>query len=581
MSSVSGSDRISDAAARKGLDMDSFTEHRFTTDLKPGVPGQTLSGLLARAAAQCPDAAAIDFLGRRTTYRDLFHAADHAAAGLQEAGMKKGDRIGLCLPNTPYSVILFFAAQRIGAIVVNINPLYVEHEIHQILLTSGVSVLAVTDLAMIATPAIAATRNCPIHHIIVCPFTEALPWGKSFLFRAFKSRELVRFEQDPRLITFHKLVVTRGLPKPVALDPLKDVAVLQFTGGTTGTPKAAMLTHGNLLANLAQIGERIEGALDGPQVILGVLPLFHVFAMMTVMLLSVDRMGMMVLLPRFDARATLETLLHNKVTIFPAVPTILTALLRQKDIRPECFAHMTAVISGGAPLPVALRKQFEETAHCPVIEGYGLSETSPVLTFNPLDNARDGSCGLPVAGTELQIRDISPPHHTLSSGQSGEVCVRGPQVMPGYWGGQSLENPFTEDGFLRTGDVGYLDDDGYLYLVDRLKDIILCGGYNVYPHVIEEALYRHPAVLEALVIGVPDEYRGQAPKAFVTLKEGVAVTERELLDHIGQYVSKIERPRQVVFREMLPKTLIGKLSRKDLIAQENLHSNLSPMAEEA
>ncbi|NHO20240.1 AMP-binding protein [Acetobacter oeni] len=547
----------------------------------PDSPVQTLSGLLTRAATQKPDAVAIDFLGRRTNYRDLFHAAEHAAAGLQAAGMKKGDRIGLCLPNIPYSVIMFFAAQKIGVIVVNINPLYVEHEIHQVLLTSGVSVLVVTDLAVIARPAIAATRECPIHHIIVCPFTEALPWGKSFLFRAFKSSELVRFGHDSRLITFHDLIVIRALPVPVVIDPLHDVAVLQFTGGTSGTPKAAMLTHGNLLANLGQISERIGEALAGPQVILGVLPLFHVFAMMTVMLLATDRMGTMVLLPRFDAQTTLDTILRTKVTVFPAVPTILTALLRQKTIRPGSFQHMTAVISGGAPLPVTLRKQFEEAAHCPVIEGYGLSETSPVITFNPLGASRDGSCGLPVAGTELQIREISPPHALLSTGQSGEVWVRGPQVMPGYWAGQDCDNPFSEDGFLRTGDVGYLDEDGYLYLVDRLKDIIICGGYNVYPHVIEEALYRHPAVLEVLVIGVPDDYRGQAPKAFVVLKDGMRATERELLDHVGQFVSKIERPREIVFRETLPKTLIGKLSRKDLIARESLYSNVAPMPERA
>ncbi len=559
--------------------MDRFMEPCFMADLKPAAKAGTLSDLLVRAAAQKPDAAAIDFLGRRTDYRDLLHAVEHTAAGLQAAGVKKGDRVGLCLPNTPYSVILFFAVQRAGGIVVNINPLYVEHEIHQVLLTAGVSVLAVTDLAMIAMPAIAATRDCPIHHIVVCPFTEALPWGKSFLFRAFRTRELVRFEHDARLVRWHDLVATKARPKPVEIDPARDVAVYQFTGGTTGTPKAAMLTHGNLLANLEQISERIDGALTGPQVILGVLPLFHVFAMMTVMLLAADRMGMMVLLPRFDAQATLEALRRTHVTLFPAVPTILTALLRQKNISPECFTTMTAVISGGAPLPVALRRQFENTAHCPVIEGYGLSETSPVLTFNPLNGARDGSCGLPVAGTELQIRDISFPHQRLAAGQSGEVWVRGPQVMLGYSGGESVENPFTKDGFLRTGDVGYLDDDGYLYLVDRLKDIILCGGYNVYPHVIEEALYRHPAVLEALVIGVPDDYRGQAPKAFVTLKEGMAVTEKELLDHVGQFVSKIERPREIVFRDVLPKTLIGKLSRKDLIAQEALRNAASSVPE--
>ncbi|WP_198945871.1 long-chain fatty acid--CoA ligase [Acetobacter sp. DsW_063] len=544
-----------------------------------GMSDGSLFDMLDATVKRSPNVVAIDFMGKTCTYRELLDAAESAATGLYALGVRKGDRVGLCLPNTPYSVKLFFAIQRLGAIAVNINPLYVEHEIKQVLGTSGVKVLVVTDLALVAKSAIAAAKASNVERIVVCPFADVLPWMKSVLFRALKSKELLHLAADKRLIRYSELIADKHRAPFVKIEAERDVAVFQFTGGTTGVPKAAMLTHANLLSNLKQIDHHIAATVTGQQVILGVLPLFHVFALMTVMLLGVERGATMVLLPRFDAKTTLDTLLRTKTTLLPAVPTILTALLREKEVNKESFSKIVAVISGGAPLPSALRRQFEEMANCPVIEGYGLSETSPVLTFNPLNAVRDGSCGTAVQGTEIEIRDIDPPHERLPLGQPGEVCVRGPQVMLGYWGvDNSRENPFTEDGFFKTGDVGYLDRDGYLFLVDRLKDIILCGGYNVYPHVIEEALYRHPAVLETIVLGVPDSYRGQAPKAFVTVREGFTVTEKELLDHVSQYVSKIERPREIAFRDSLPKTLIGKLSKKDLIIQENLQTQQSQVA---
>ncbi|MFS3135116.1 long-chain-fatty-acid--CoA ligase [Gluconacetobacter sacchari] len=543
------------------------------TILRPAASGdsiQDLFELLRVSTFRSPNALAIDFLGRKLTYRDLFQAVEHVAGGLKDIGVSRGDRVALSLPNTPYAVIFFFAVQRVGGIVVNLNPLYVQHEVHQILKTADVSVLVISDLTAIAEPAYRASENTSVRRVVVCPFAHALPPVKSALFKVLKAKDIHHFPADKRIVTYDTLSHSKTVARHVALDPLHDVAVLQFTGGTTGLPKAAKLTHGNLLANIEQVKDMARDALLEPPVTLGILPLFHVFALMAVMLLTIDRGGEIVLLPRFDARSTLDTMRRVRITLMPTVPTIQTALLREPDLSPGLFAHMRAIISGGAPLPVALRKRFEETAKCPVIEGYGLSETSPVLTLNPLHAARDGSCGKVVIHTDLQIRSLDDISQRMPVMEKGEVCVRGPQVMSGYW--QSAENAsaFTPDGYFRTGDVGYLDADGYLFLVDRLKDIIICGGYNVYPHVIEEALHRHPAVLEALVIGVPDPYRGQSPKAFVTLRPDSTVTAADLALHLEHYLSKIERPREIVFRDSLPKTLIGKLSRKDLKIQEGI-----------
>ncbi|MFT8677391.1 long-chain-fatty-acid--CoA ligase [Gluconacetobacter sp.] len=552
--------------------MNAMNESTILRHTASGDSIQDLFELLRVSTFRHPNALAIDFMGRKLAYREVFQAVEHVAGGLKDIGVSKGDRIAVSLPNTPYAVILFFAVQRIGGIVVNLNPLYVQHEVHQILKTADVSVLVISDLAAIAEPAYRAAENTSVRRIVVCPFSHALPPVKGALFKVLKSKDIYHFPADKRIVTYDALAHSKTVVKHVTIDPMHDVAVLQFTGGTTGIPKAAKLTHGNLLANIEQIKDMARDALREPPTTLGILPLFHVFALMAVMLLTIERGGEIVLLPRFDAQSTLATMRRVRISLMPAVPTIQTALLRDPGLSPDLFSHMRAIISGGAPLPVALRKRFEETAKCPVIEGYGLSETSPVLTLNPLHAVRDGSCGKVVLHTDLQIRSLDDISRRLPVMEKGEVCVKGPQVMSGYWKGEGDASAFTPDGYFRTGDVGYLDEDGYLFLVDRLKDIIICGGYNVYPHVIEEALHRHPAVLEALVIGVPDSYRGQSPKAFVTLRPDSTVTAAELATHLEQYVSKIERPREIVFRDSLPKTLIGKLSRKDLKIQEGITS---------
>jgi long-chain acyl-CoA synthetase len=345
--------------------------------------------------------------------------------------------------------------------------------------------------------------------------------------------------------------------------------VLQYTGGTTGVPKAAELTHANLTANAEQTYLGLGARPVGTERVLGVLPLFHVFALSTVMILGVRVAAELVLLPRFDLATVLKTIARRRPTMFPAVPTIYSALVEAASRGDVDLRCIEMCMSGGAPLPVEVRQKFMELTGCWLMEGYGLSETSPVATMTPPGLAyKDGSVGQPVLGTTIEIRDPENPSRLLPQGTRGEICVRGPQVMRGYWNRPEDTRDVMIDGALRTGDVGYLDSEGYLFLVDRIKDVIIAGGFNIYPRVLEEALYQHPSVKDAVVIGVPDRYRGQAPKAFVTLKDGAETTPEELCRFLTGYVSKIEMPREVEIRAELPKTMVGKLSKKELVAEE-------------
>jgi long-chain acyl-CoA synthetase len=298
------------------------------------------------------------------------------------------------------------------------------------------------------------------------------------------------------------------------------------------------------------------------------LPLFHVFAMTVAMNLAIQFAAEMILLPRYEKQMLRAAIRRKKPTMFPGVPTLYTNINEAASKEDWGLSSIRYCISGGAPLPMEVRQRFEALSGCQLVEGYGLSETSPVATCNPMGAVRDGSIGVPLPGTVVEIRDCEDPTKLMPVGEKGEVCVRGPQVMKGYWRRTDETANVFIDGALRTGDVGYIDQDGYIYLVDRIKDLIIAGGYNIYPRVIEEALYQHPAIAEAVVIGVPDANKGQVPKAFVTLRQGHSVTEEELHKFLAGHISPIERPRQIEFRDQLPKTLVGKLSKKELVAEE-------------
>jgi long-chain acyl-CoA synthetase len=530
----------------------------------------TLPAMFARSAARFADRPAIQFMGRIWLYRDLAALADKAAAGLQRLGVTHGTRVGLCLPNTPYSVIFYYAVLRAGGIVVNYNPLYVERELAHQIKDSGTTIMVVPDLEMICAKLRAIIGDCGLQTVIVCPMAGVLPPLKALLYKLARRKEIARNAGDRRFMRYRDLIAGAGAPGKVAIDPEVDIAVLQYTGGTTGTPKGAMLTHRNLCANCQQVEAHMPGVLvPGQERMLAVLPFFHVFAMTAVMNFSIAIGAEMILHPRFVLADVMDAITRLRPTLFHAVPTIYVAINAEAGKRTCDLTSLKACISGGAPLPGEVRERFERLTGCHLVEGYGLSEASPVVCCGRLDGAaKPNSVGVPVAGTTIEIRAIDDPSRRMPRGERGEICVRGPQVMAGYWKRPEETAAVFHDGALRTGDVGYVDAEGYIFITDRLKDVILCSGYNVYPRVIEEALYQHKAVAEAVVIGVPDAYRGQAPKAFVTLAPGAAATPEELLGFLTDYVSKIEMPKAVVIRDSLPKTMIGKLSKKELIAEE-------------
>jgi long-chain acyl-CoA synthetase len=532
----------------------------------PAFAPRLLTQLLDHAVEQHGDWPAVDFMGRKWTYNEIGEFSRRAARGLQDLGVRPGTRVGLCLPNTPYYVICYFAVLRIGGVVVNFNPLYTERELEHQVSDSGVSVMIASDLAMSLPKIEPLVGRTSLERVVVCPIADVLPAIKGTAYRLLKRKDIAHQPHDLRFIRFNDLVARDADPDPVEQDP-HDLAVLQYTGGTTGVPKGAMLTHANLAANSAQMVAHVGHLPETQERTLGVLPMFHVFALTTVLNYSVETAAEMILLPRFEMKSFLATAKRVKPTQFFGVPTLYAAL-NKVDLHGE-FDLVRVCISGGAPLPLEVRQKFETRTGVRVVEGYGLSEASPIIACNPLEGlVKDNSCGPAFPGTVLEIRDPKNPDRVMKQGERGEVCVRGPQVMKGYWQRPKETDATFIYGALRTGDVGYLDEDGYLFLVDRIKDLILCSGYNVYPRIIEDALYEHPSVAEAVVIGIPDAYRGQSPKAFVALHPGDIVSAEELSDFLSKRISKIEMPSEIEFRASLPKTMVGKLSKKELVAEE-------------
>jgi long-chain acyl-CoA synthetase len=392
------------------------------------------------------------------------------------------------------------------------------------------------------------------------------------LFRLFKGRELAtpsRSRVADKLIAEADLIAGGGpLDRPV-IDPEKDVAVLQYTGGTTGTPKGAMLTHANAYINVQQVVAWAPGLEEGNERILGILPFFHVFAMTVVMNFSVARAALMILMPRFVLNDAMKLIDKGKPTCMPGVPTLFNAIMSHPKLDSYDLSSLKFCISGGAPLPLEVKQRFERLTGCKLVEGYGLSEASPVVTCNPIDGpVKENSIGLPLPGTTVSLRAIEDPTKEVPLGEKGEICVLGPQVMRGYW--QKPEETAHQfvGPFLRTGDVARMDEDGFIFIEDRIKDLIISSGYNVYPRRIEEAIYTHAAVAEVTVIGIKDRLRGEAPKAFIRLKPGAKADRQDILRHLEPKISRLEMPAEIEFRETLPKTLIGKLSKKELKAEE-------------
>jgi long-chain acyl-CoA synthetase len=538
-------------------------------DWNAEIPVKPLYALVDDAAQRFPDNPAIDFLGRTYTFSELRKLTDRAATGFAKLGIGPGKKVGLFLPNCPQFVICYYGILKAGGTVVNYSPLYSEPELRHQIEDSGTEMMVTLNLQLLYPKMRALLGKTKLKKLVVGTMPEVLPFPKNLLFPLFKRKDVAAVAYDGDHVRFADLIANDGKVATPSFDPREQVAVLQYTGGTTGVSKGAMLTHSNLYANTIQSGLWFSGLQPGAERMMGVLPFFHVFAMTGVMNFALNLGAEIIMHPRFELVPVLKDITAKKPTLMPGVPTMFTAINNHAEIKKYSLASLKGCISGGAPLPQEVKQKFEAMTGCKVIEGYGLTEASPVVAANPLYGLnKTGSIGVPVPGTEIIIVDRNDPAKILPRGEAGEICVSGPQVMKGYWNRPEATADVMVNGYLRTGDVGYMDDDGYTFIIDRMKDLILVGGFNVYPRHVEEAIYQHAAVAEVTVIGIPDEYRGESPKAFIKLKEGATLTAADLLDFLRERLGKHELPSAVEFRPELPKTLIGKLSKKELVAEE-------------
>ena len=531
-----------------------------------------LHSLLEEAAAKHGTLPCTNFLGKTLTYAEVSRLVDRTAAGLKRIGVKKGTKVGLFLPNTPTFIIYFFAVLKAGGTVVNYNPLYTVSELAYQVKDSDTELMVTLDLKVLFDKVDALLQSGVLPRAIVCSFAPLLPAVKATLFRLFKAKDLARPLTSPardRIILEADLLAGAEKPAPVPISPLTDVAVLQYTGGTTGTPKGAMLTHGNVYVNVQQVSAWAPELYDGQERVLGILPFFHVFALTVVMNFGVAKGAEIIIMPRFSLEEALRLIDKTRPTVMPGVPTLFNALMNHPKIKSFDLSSLKFCLCGGAPLPIEVKQQFEAITGCNVVEGYGLSETSPVVTTNPLEGPmKPGSIGVPLPGTTISLRDLGDPTKEVPIGEKGEICIKGPQVMLGYYKRAQETADQMVGEFLRTGDVARMDAEGFFFIEDRIKDLIICSGFNVYPRRIEEAIYEHPAVAEVTVIGIKDAKRGEAPKAFVKLKPGMAASAEDMFEHLKPRISKIEMPAAIEFRDELPKTMIGKLSKKELKAEE-------------
>ena len=536
------------------------------------LPVDPVQEILARAAERYGDKPALEFMGRRVSYRELDALADRAAAGLQRLGVGPGVHVGLYLPNTPHYVIAFFGVLRAGGVVVNYSPLDAERVLEHKIEDSQTDILVTLDLAALYPHMERLLHRTRLKTLIVGEIAEMTPTPDLARAQMQKAGQLSPVAYSERILAWRDLVAAEAAPVVHPLgDPKEALAVLQYTGGTTGLPKGAMLTHANLTAANAQyrqtLGAGERGLREGEERTLAVLPPFHIYALSVNMLLGLSLGAELVLHARFDAAAVVKDIAEKKITVFCGVPTMFVAVLNLPGVDGAALASLKVCSSGGAPLPLEVQERFQALAGVRLCEGWGMTETSPTGTFTPADGpVKPGSCGVPLPGVEFRFADISRPDEYAAPGEKGEILIRGPNVMRGYWkNAEATRESISPEGFFHTGDVGYMDADGYLYIVDRTKDMLLCGGYNVYPRLIEEAIYQHPAVAEVSVIGVADAYRGQHPKAFVKVKPNEpAPTLEDMKRFLADRIGKHEMIGDLEILADLPKTAVGKISKKEL-----------------
>lgn len=536
-------------------------------------PPLSLYQLFQKTAEKYKQNPAVHFMGRDLKYGELSAEVESLAAALSGLGIKKGDRVAIHLPNSTQFPIAYFAALSIGAVVVPCNPLYVAREMEYQLKDSGAeTIITLTRFYKMIKD---IQPKTDLKNIIVTNIKDYFPGMLSFLYTLAKEKkEGDRVEIATGDYSLIDLIKKHAGQKPptVEVKP-EDRALFLYTGGTTGVSKGAVLRHSNLVANMFQVKSWCTDYEDGKEVALGVLPFFHSYGLTTVLNLGLLNGAKLVLLPRFELETVLKTIDKQKPTLFPGVPTIYVAINNAPNLDKFDIKSIRICISGAAPLPVEVQQQFEKNTGGRLVEGYGLSETSPVTHANPVYGKRKpGSIGLPMPDTEFRIVDVESGENEMPIGEIGELCLKGPQVMEGYLNMPEETSNSIRNGWFYTGDIAKMDEEGYTYIVDRKKDMVIAGGFNIYPRDIEEVLYTHPKIMEAAVAGIHDQYRGETIKAYCVLKEGETMTENEVIEYCKTNLAAYKVPKLVEFREELPKTMIGKVLRRMLREEEEKKS---------
>lgn len=536
----------------------------------PGVPPEigpvsgTLPQLLLQAAQRSPQSPALAFLGRTITYGSLAEQTARLAQAFRQLGVAPGERLAFLLPNCPQLVMTLHAALRLGAVVVPLNPLLTPKELNHQLTDSGARWLVALDHLLPKVEEIPARAN--LTRIIVTGLADYLPWPLNWLYpwKARRQGLATGFKPGPGRLAWRTLMQSPPLHDP-HLPETGDVAVLLYTGGTTGVPKAAALTHGNLLANVAQINAWLPQVRYGEERLVGLLPFSHSFGLTVCLNWPLSQGALIIVLPKFEIQMFFQALKKHRPTMLPGVPTLFVALINHPEIARYDLTSLWACISGSAPLPLEVRDKFEALTNCRILEGYGLTEAGPVTHINPIEGHRPpGSIGLALPSTAVRIMDPETGTRELPVGEVGELVLKGPQVMPNYWQKEEETALSLRDGWLYTGDLARMEADGYFYIVERKKDMIISGGYNIYPREVEEVLYQHPGVKEAVALGWPDDYRGEVVKVVIVPQDGLQLAPEEIQTFCQTQLAVYKVPRIIEFRRELPKSQVGKVLRRVL-----------------
>ena len=525
--------------------------------------------LLSDASARFPEKHALSFYGKGTTYKELDEQSNRFANALSALGVKKGDRVAVMLPNVPQCVIAYYGALKLGAVVVMTNPLYVDREIQVQMADSGAETIIALDFFY---PRIKSVlKETPLKNIILTSIRDALPTLLSLLYpiKAKKEGQWIKAPKKPPVYDMTQIMKSASAAAPNIDVNWTDLALLQYTGGTTGTPKGVMLLHRNLVVNAVQCRNWMPGLIEGGEIFLAVIPFFHVYGMSTCMNLSIYLGSTRILQPRFVTKDVLKAIQKTKPTLFMGIQAMYVAINNFPTVHDYDLSSIKTCISGAGPLHVEVQRRFEANTGGKLVEGYGLSEAAPVTHANPINSKRKpGSIGLPFPDTLAKIVDEESGTKTLEVGEIGELIVKGPQVMQGYWQKPHETAQTIRDGWLYTGDMARMDEEGYFYIVDRKKDMIKTKGENVYPREVEEVLFQHPKVQDTVVVGLPDEFAGEIIKAYIILKAGESATEQEIIDFCKEKLARFKVPQKVDFRDELPKTVIGKVLRRVLLDEE-------------